>query len=255
MAPADAAADFPPTVRELLDRADRNLAEQLPRAAALMMGSLLKEGLVYVGGAGHSLAMVCETFYRAGGLACVRPLWHPDILPLANALGSTQAERTVGLGEQVIAEARPEPKDVLVVFSNSGRNPYPVELARSGRERGVPVIAVTSAGAAAGAAGRAGSRLADHATVVLDTAVPAGDTVFPSSRPRTAAVSTLSGAYVWARLLTELDGLAEGDGMELPQWRSANMPGGDEANERLFAEYGARIPELGVHPAGARERA
>jgi uncharacterized phosphosugar-binding protein len=120
-----------------------------------------------------------------------------------------------------------------------------VAIASAHAARNVPVIAVTSPDAAAAAAVRAGSTLADHATIVLDTAVPPGDVVHPPESPRTAAVSTVLGAYVWSALLAELDDAAAARGFELPRWTSANVPGGDEVNAGLLARYQTRVPELG----------
>ncbi|GAA1513651.1 SIS domain-containing protein [Streptomyces synnematoformans] len=230
--------------RGLLDDLDRTSGAAVADAATLILDAVAAGGLVYAAGAGHSLAMVCETFYRAGGLACVRPVWDPEILPLNGATASTAAERRPGSGRAMVERVKPGPDDVVVVFSTSGRNPYPVEIAQECMARGVPVVAVTSMPASASATARASTRLADHATVVLDTCVPAGDVVHPAESPRTAAVSTVLGAYVWALLLAELDERAAGRGVELPRWVSANVPGGDEANRRNFTRYGGRIPEL-----------
>ncbi|MGH3356842.1 MAG: sugar isomerase domain-containing protein [Nocardioidaceae bacterium] len=232
-------------VRQLLDRVDRDTVEALGDVADLLIKSLRRGGLVYVAGSGHSLTMVCETFYRAGGLAAVRPLWHPDLLPLSDALRSTRAERTPGLGTRVVGELNPSAEDVVVVFSTSGSNPYPIDVAKACERRGIPVIAVTSRTAAAGATARAETLLTDHADIVLDTAVPPGDSVYPGSDPRTSAVSTLNASYIWAMLLAELDVRAHDQGFELPRWRSANVPDGDRENKALFDRYGPHIPELG----------
>lgn len=231
------------TVRTLLDALDGRV-DAIGRAAALVLDCVEAGGVVHTAGAGHSLAMVCETFYRAGGLAAVRPLWDSEVLPLDGALRSSAAEREPGRGRALVEQARPEPPDVVVVFSTSGRNPYPVEIAQAALERGVPVIAVTSLAASAAASDRAGTRLADHATVVLDTGVPPGDVVHPKENPHTAAVSTILGAYAWSALLAELDRQAADRGVALPLWTSANVPGGDERNVELFARYSDRIPEL-----------
>ncbi|GAA4080202.1 SIS domain-containing protein [Actinomadura miaoliensis] len=238
----------PALVRALLDDLDERSAKPIGDAAALVLEAIAADGLVHVGGAGHSLALVCETFYRAGGLACVRPLWDPSVLPLNDALASTDAERRPGLGLSVVRAADPSPPDVAVVFSTSGRNPYPVEIARECAARGVPVIAVTSPEASRHAAARAESRLTDHATVVVDTAVPPGDVVHPPGAARTAAASTILAAYAWTRLLAELHDLAAGRGLDLPCWTSANVPGGDERNRHLLERYRHRVPELGGPP-------
>ncbi|MEU6643185.1 sugar isomerase domain-containing protein [Saccharomonospora sp. NPDC046836] len=236
-------------VRLLLDEFDAR-HDDLARAARIVLASVAAGGIVHAAGAGHSLAMVCETFYRAGGLAAVRPLWDPEVFPLAGALRSSTAEREPGRGRTLVAATDPAPPDAMVVFSTSGTNPYPVEIAQESLARQVPVIAVTSLAASAGAADRCGARLADQATVVLDTGVPPGDVVYPAGAPRTAAVSTVVGAYAWSALLVELDRQASAQGIPLPLWTSANVPGGDERNAELVTRYRARIPELTGRRAG-----
>ncbi|WP_199429908.1 SIS domain-containing protein [Qaidamihabitans albus] len=235
-------------VRALLDDIDGR-HEAIAGAASLVLDAVEGGGLVYAAGAGHSLAMVCETFYRAGGLAAVRPLWDPAILPLAGARRSSVAERESGRGRAVVAAAGPVPPDVMVVFSTSGRNPYPVEIAQEALARNVPVLAVTSLPASAAATDRMGTRLAEHASIVLDTGVPPGDVAYPAGEPRTGAVSTILCSYLWSLVLAELDDLALARGVKLPLWTSSNVPGGDERNAELMARYGDRVPELTDPPA------
>ncbi|WP_419998819.1 SIS domain-containing protein [Streptomyces boninensis] len=237
-------------VRTLLDELDTAAPAQVTAAAEVLLDCVAGGGVIHAAGAGHSLAMVCEMFYRAGGLACVKPAWDPAVFPLPDAIGSTTAEREPGRGRAVVEKAAPQAPDVMVVFSTSGRNPYPVEIAQESLARGVKVIAVTSLEASAKASDRSGTRLADHATVVLDNRVPHGDVVHPAAEPRTAAVSTVLAAYLWSQVLVELDELAAVRGVELPRWVSANVPGGDEANKALLAAYGPRIPALGAAPQG-----
>lgn len=243
-APRGAGPAFPDRVRALLDDLDAASGAAIDAAAALVLDSVEAGGIVHVAGAGHSLAMVCETFYRAGGLAAVRPIWDPRVVPLDGAVRSTRAEREAGAGRAVVEAAAPAPPDAAVVFSTSGRNPYPVEVAAECRARGVPVVAVTSARAAGGAAARTATALADHADIVLDTCVPPGDVLHPAAAPRTAAVSTILAAYAWSRVLAALDDLAAERGAEPPRWTSANVPGGDEVNAALLARYRHRVPEL-----------
>jgi uncharacterized phosphosugar-binding protein len=134
--------------------------------------------------------------------------------------------------------------DALVVFSTSGVNPYPVELAVTARENNVPVVAVTSSPANAVAPRRADSTLAENATIVLDTLVAPGDSSYPAEAPVTAALSTVANAFLWNQVLATLLDKATAAGVEVPLWRSSNVPGGDEANARYFDLYGPRIPPL-----------
>ncbi|MFI5608030.1 SIS domain-containing protein [Amycolatopsis sp. NPDC051903] len=229
---------------EKLAAARQANAEQLTAAADLVLGVIRSDALVFTAGAGHSLAAVAETFYRAGGLACVYPLYHPELLPLHGAQQSTKTERRSGLAEEVLAERAPGPDDVLVVFSTSGVNPYPVELAAGARRRGASVIAVTSRASVAAAPRRSDTTLVEEATVVLDSLVVPGDASHPAGAPRTAPLSTVVNAFLWNLILAEVLDRGTAEGIDVPLWRSSNVEGGDEANAALLAKYGPRVPAL-----------
>lgn len=226
-------------MRAHLERVERHNADALDRACGLVLDAVRGDGLIYLGGSGHSLAMVLEGFFRAGGLACVYPLYRPEISPLHGAWPATEAERRPGLAEGVLAAARPRPGDVVTIFSNSGANPYPVELAAAAKARGLPVIAVVSGPSMAAAPARAGRKLGQVADLMLDTLAPPGDASYPEDAPRTAALSSLSCVYLWNLLLARLTERAEP-----PLWVSANTPGGDERNAALLDRYSERVPVL-----------
>ena len=228
----------------LTEVADHN-ASAVADVAELLLACVRADGTVLTAGAGHSLAAVAETFYRAGGLACVRPLYHPDLLPMHGAIRSTKAERRSGLAAEVLGPDPLGEQDVLVVFSTSGVNPYPVELAGLVRAAGRPVVAVTSGPANAVAPRRADSTLAENATVVLDTLVPPGDATYPVDLPVAAPISTVVNAFLWNLVLVRLIDLGDEQRVSLPLWRSSNVPGGDAANADLLAHYTPRIPALG----------
>jgi uncharacterized phosphosugar-binding protein len=232
-------------VTQAVQDAESGNTKQVAQAAEAVLATLREDGLVFAAGAGHSLAAVAETFYRAGGLACVYPLYHPELLPLHGAQASTASERRSGLAAEVLAARAPGPQDVLVVFSTSGVNPYPVELARAARAAGAPVIAVSSRPSVAAAPRRAGSTLIEEADIVLDTGVRPGDASFPPDNPRTAALSTVLNAFLWNSVLAKVVSLAGAAGVEVPLWRSSNVAGGDEANAALLAHYLPRVPALG----------
>jgi uncharacterized phosphosugar-binding protein len=229
---------------EKLAAAEEANADQLAAAAEEVLGVIRSDALVFTAGAGHSLAAVAETFYRAGGLACVYPLYHPELLPLHGAQHSTKTERRTGLAEEVLAERAPGPDDVLVVFSTSGVNPYPVELAAGARRRGASVIAVTSRACVAAAPRRSPTTLVEEGTVVLDSLVIPGDASHPAAAPRTAPLSTVVNAFLWNLVLAQVFDRGTADGLDVPLWRSSNVEGGDEANVALLAKYGPRVPAL-----------
>lgn len=232
------------SVRDHLRRVTDHNDRAVTTVAQALLECVRADGLVLTAGAGHSLVAVAETFYRAGGLACVRPLYHPELLPMHGAISSTKAERRSGLAAEVLGAAPLGERDVLVVFSTSGVNPYPVELAGLVRAAGREVVAITSGPASAVAPRRADSTLAERATVVLDTLVPPGDSTYPAEAPVAAPVSTVANAYLWNLVLVRLIDIAAAANVELPLWRSSNVPGGDEANNALLARYTPRVPAL-----------
>ncbi|MDA2808090.1 sugar isomerase domain-containing protein [Nocardiopsis suaedae] len=240
--------DFGARMRDRLEEVQRANADVLEEVAALVVERAVRgDGMVLVAGSGHSMIAVAEAFFRAGGLAPVKPLYHPDLLPLHGAAAATAAERRSGLADEVLdgAGADADRGDLLFVFSTSGVNPYPVELARGARGRGLPVVAFTSRACAAAAPRRAGGTLAEDAGLVVDTLVDPGDAAYPQADPVTAPLSSLANSYLWNLLLASVHDRVRKEDLEPPLWRSANMPGGDEANQRFFSRYGPRVPELG----------
>ncbi|GAA1076954.1 sugar isomerase domain-containing protein [Nocardiopsis composta] len=243
--PDAAEAGFGARMRDHLAEVGEENAAALHAVADLIVQRVVRDGgVLLVAGSGHSMIAVAEAFFRAGGLAAVKPVYSPQLLPLHGAAEATAAERRTGLAAEVLADTGYQESDVLFVFSTSGVNPYPVELARTARERGIPVVAFTSRACSAAAPRRAGGTLAEEADHVIDTLVRPGDASYPENAPVTGPLSSLANTYLWNLLLAAVHDRVKEAGLELPLWRSANMPGGDDANKRFFNRYSPRIPEL-----------
>ncbi|MEU5259573.1 sugar isomerase domain-containing protein [Amycolatopsis sp. NPDC021455] len=238
----DFTTDFGTAVREHLRLVEDRNAATLDTVARRLLDVVRTGRLVHAAAAGHGLAAVLETFYRAGGLACVRPLFHPGLLPLHGAQASTQLERVPGLAATLVAQAGVQPGDVGAVFSNSGVNAFPVEVADELKRRGAYVVAFASRPHMDNAPARSFAKLGELADAVLDTGIPPGDAVVPTPGGTTAALSTLCSTYLWNLLLVRLTTVA-GD-VSLPLWQSSNLPGGDTANERYLDHYRAHVPAL-----------
>lgn len=215
-------------------------AESCQAAAAAIVTTGRAGALVRPAGAGHSLAAVLETFFRAGGLAFVDPLWSTEVLPFGGARRATDAERRPGLGHTVAEAAGITADDTIVVFSNSGVNSYPVEIAQVAKAQGATVIGFTSLASKAAAPRRSGSSIAELSDIVIDTAVPPGDATWPPEAPVTSPVSSMATTALWATVLRRVYDLEP----DLPRWRSANMPGNDGHNNAVLAQFEGRISAL-----------
>ena len=99
---------------------------------------------------------------------------------VVGANGQRQAmfiERVEGLAETILANFDLAPEDVMIVFSAGGIGAVPIEMAAGAKRRGLPVVAVTSVAQSEAASPQhsSGSRLLDHADVVIDLCTPPGD--------------------------------------------------------------------------------
>jgi uncharacterized phosphosugar-binding protein len=239
------ASGFGAAIRSHLARVEEKNAAALDQVAHAMLRVVRGDGLLYTTGTGHSIALVLETFYRAGGLACVQPLYHASLLPLHGAAESTLCEKTPGLGQLMVDNTDPGPGDLAFVFSNSGVNAVPVEVAAALRSRGTPVVAVVSLTGLRALRPRHGCSVVDQADHVLDTMVPPGDAAYPAGGGvATAGLSSLTGVFLWDLLLARLADAAARRGVRLPIWTSSNVEGGAERNRELLAAFQPRVPAL-----------
>src|SRR6059036_34962 len=90
-------------VQQKLERVESSQAGAIQRAGAMMADAYQQDRLIHVyGGGGHTVMMVCEMFFRAGGLANVNPVFGHDISPLCQATKYLEVERTTGYGACLI---------------------------------------------------------------------------------------------------------------------------------------------------------
>jgi len=180
---ATAKGGFLAAARELLDRIAVSQDDALEAASAICAEAIGSGGLAHAFGTGHSRIPVEELFPRYGSYPGFNPIvelsmtFHTQVV---GANGQRQAmfiERVEGLAEQILASFDLAPPDAMLLFSAGGLTAVPIELAIGAQKRGLPVIAVTSvANAAAGAPSHSsGTRLLDHADVIVDLCTPPGD--------------------------------------------------------------------------------
>jgi uncharacterized phosphosugar-binding protein len=167
----------------LLTRIEETQSEPLAEASRLCADAIAAGRLVHLFGSGHSHIPVEEMFPRYGSYPGFNPIvelsltFHTQVV---GANGQRQAmfiERVEGLAETILANFELRPPDVMIVFSVGGLTAVPIEMARGARRRGLPVVAVTSVEHSLGGTPThsSGTRLLDHADVVIDLCTPPGD--------------------------------------------------------------------------------
>ncbi|MEG0512321.1 MAG: SIS domain-containing protein [Clostridia bacterium] len=234
-------------VLKTLEEVCTSQAQSMERAAKLMARTLCEDGLIYLFGCGHSHMLAEEGFYRAGGLGAVCAMLPVEFMLQEGAIKSSALERMECLAPQVYQRYEMTAKDTLVIFSTSGINGMPVEMARLAKAEGIPVIGVCS-----GAYGKEmprhslGLRLADVCEPVIDNCAPYGDAAYPirNTEDQMGPLSTISGAYILNCLLARAAELAGDAGVKAEIYQSGNVTGGHEKNQAMIARYRGRIRAL-----------
>jgi uncharacterized phosphosugar-binding protein len=242
------AQQYTRAVRTLLSEID---GEERPihDAAKLMSETIIRDELIHViGTGGHSNIGTYEMFMRAGGLAPVNGILDPGTLVSMGALRSSRIERTPGYAPAVL-DAFNVTGGVLIIINAYGINAMTIDSALEGKRRGIPTIGVTSRSfgdnipADHPARHPSGKNLYQLVDVFVDCHMPLGDAVveFENVAAKVAPVSTLVLSYTLNLMVIETVRLLKERGVEPPIWISGNMPGGQEAGQKLIAKYRSRI--------------
>lgn len=228
---------------ELIQTIAESENKNIDKAAEIIYNAMRKKGLLHVFCTGHSHMMAEELFYRAGGLVQVNPILEPILMQHEGAVRSTKLERLSGLAKILFDSIDIREGEPFLIASNSGINAVPIEMAKCAVAKGCPVIVVTGKTVSDGPNERSedGKYLYQLADVVINNHVPTGDGLIQSKFGRIGAGSTIACSYIAQRLVVEIVGMYERDGVDLAIYQSANTNGGDEHNKEIFREFTSRI--------------
>src|SRR5436309_9531888 len=221
--------------RAIAELQHRMLASQrdlLALVAHRMADVILGGGRIFTFGTGHSHMLAEEGYARAGGLMSVGPIFDTALTLHGSIALSVKVERTPGLAGDLLDRSGIKPGEILFIYSNSGVNHLPVEMALEAKNRGVMTVTVGSiAFAKVAPLSGIGRRLADVCDFAIDNGGVPGDGIVsvPGLEWKVGPTSTVMGALIWNALVVETTyriQLARGDA---PVGVSFNMPG--------YAEY------------------
>jgi uncharacterized phosphosugar-binding protein len=254
---ADAAARWMDAARELLARLESTQGPAVAAASALCAEAIAGGGLVHLFGTGHSRIPVEEMFPRYGSYPGFHPMaelsmtFHTQVVGDNGQRQAMFIERVEGLAETILSNFDLGPPDVMMVFSAGGLSAVPIEMALGARRRGLAVIAVTSvAQSRAGAPSHSsGTRLLDHADVVLDLCTPPGDamTTIEGLATPVGPGSTIAAVALVNQLKVQTAELLVARGAMLPVLTSASIVGPEasaELFEAAYGEYATRVSRI-----------
>ncbi|WP_299091897.1 SIS domain-containing protein [uncultured Metabacillus sp.] len=223
-------------------------SESMKIVAAKIAESIQQGGIIQLFGCGHSHILTEEVFFRAGGLAPIKPILIEPLMLHEGAVKSSQLERLNDYAAHFLDRQDIQPNDVVIVLSTSGINPVPIDVALYAREKGAFVVGICSFDYRSGQTSRhkSGKFLADVVDLPLNNFSVKGDAILSYDRVKVPFIptSTVIGAAMLNGILAEAIKKIADAGMEPPIFLSGNITGADEHNKKLIQKYSKRIELL-----------
>lgn len=229
-------------------------AASIEKLAKVIYESMYNDGILHLFGTGHSHTIGEEAFHRSGGLAPINALLDPSLMLHEGMTLSSALERLEGYATQyIVPRYALRPGDVMIVFSVSGRNPAPVEVALAAKEKGLFTAGLCSLHMARTYPSRhsSGRHLSDVVDLVIDYDVPEGDVMLPlEKQPELGATgggSTILGMMLVNATLCQVVEHFLDAGETPPLLRCPNVGEAQavvEWNARLLERYKDRLPHL-----------
>ena len=233
-------SDYLKAITELLGRIESEEAAKLSAAAEAVEETICRDGIIHTFGCGHSHLPTLDTFYRAGGLACVSPILDEDLMLHNGAAKSSRMEKMSGIAAEAFRRACVDPKkDLLVVISASGKNAAPVEMCDCAKRAGVKLVTISSS-----AYVEHGAKLLSLGDIAIDCKVPYGDAVIDVGDGKMGGLSTYASLFILNTILIEGAKKALAKGARPPIYTSGNVVGGTAKNVALEERYFGRVKNL-----------
>ena len=231
--------DYLESIVSLLKRVESEEGDNLAAASEAVADVICRDGLVCTFGCGHSHLPCLDTFYRAGGLACVSPILDEDLMLHDGAAKSSRLEKMPGIAAEAFRRSGVTKNDLLVVISASGKNAAPVEMCECAKKAGVRLVTISSS-----AYLDHGAKLLSLGDIAIDCKVPYGDAVIDVGAAKMGGLSTYASLFILNTILIDGAKKALARGTVPPIYVSGNVEGGTAKNVSLEARYFGRVKRL-----------
>ena len=232
-------SDYLRKITICLEQIETGEKEWLDAVSRLVADTIKNDGLIFTFGCGHSHLSGLDAFYRAGGLANVSPMLDTDLMLHNGAAKSSRMEKMSGIASEVFRRYTPSEKDMIFIFSASGKNQVPVEMAQIAKTAGVKSVGVSSF-----AYVEKGGRLHEFVDIAIDCKVPYGDACLDVGEIKMGGLSTYASCFILNTCLINGAKLALQEGVRPPVYVSGNIEGGREHNIKLENLFMNRVKHL-----------
>lgn len=246
-------------VVKIVDRVLNEEDQAIRRAVEACTDSIASGRGVLLFGAGHSALPCLEAFPRIGSPVGFIQITEPVLSYNGHVIGKggqrqmSFLEKTSGLAGAILANYRLAPEDTLVVISNSGINPLPVELTAEANRRGVTTIGLGSRAhsEANQPLNPLNRRLLEIADIPIDNHLPPGDTLISLGEgDEVGAGSTIVHMLILNGLIVETAAALRERGCSLVLYPNHNASGNQDElhrqEEAVYRAYGELLDKYRI---------
>lgn len=226
------ASQFFSALRNVFNQIEETQLETISKVASWGADAIAADRLIVLFGSGHSFIPTMDTYPRIGSYPGWLPIHELSTSYMPTILGNQALrqtlflERVEGFGRVVLENYRFDPRDILIVISNSGVNAMGIDVALGGKEQGLRTVAITSLvhSKASNSRHSSGKRLFEVCDEVIDTCVPQGDALvtIPEFSHKVASASTIAACTIMQSLMAEVAQNLAARGVRLPIFPSHN---------------------------------
>jgi uncharacterized phosphosugar-binding protein len=239
--------------QKVFDRLQSTQEGVIQEVAIWAADAITADRFVFLFGTGHSALPTMDAYPRIGCYPGWYPLHELSTAYIANTLGNQGLrqtlfiEKTAGFGQVMLENYRLDPKDLMIVISNSGVNTMGVDVALEAKQQGLKTVAVTSIehSKVSKSYHPSGKRLYEVCDRTIDTCMPQGDALVEVSGfgHKVAAASTIMGCIVLQSLVAETAKELASRGVSFPVFPSHNTKLSHEEMEKVEAMAEAVLEE------------
>jgi uncharacterized phosphosugar-binding protein len=255
------AIDFLSALKDVLAKFEATQMQAVDQAAEWVADAVEAERFGVLFGTGHSYMAAADSFPRIGSFPAWLPIHEMStsyIGTISGNMGLRQGiflEKVPGFADVILENYRLDPRDVMIVISNSGVNAVPIEVALNAKRQGLKTVAVTSCAHSSASESRheSGQRLYQVCDLAIDTCMPHGDALVEVQGlgAKVAAASTIMSLVAMQTLSAQVARKLVARGIGLPVYPSHNAKMTPEEHarvegmvENVMKEYARRTAHI-----------
>jgi len=227
---------FTKKINEIINKVSNTEKNKIKKIAEILSNKYLEGSHLYIFGTGHNHCIAEESLHRAGAFAGVTPILDNKTNFSQGITKASANERNSSLAKKIFKKYKPLKNDSIIIFSNSGVNQLPIEIAKIAKKEGLFVVTVLSIKYANSLTLKPDNKLSEYSDIYINNHSPIGDTILNTKKIGISSSSTIIGIYILNALWTEMYNYLKNEKL-LPFYKSSNLPKSNLHNKKIEKKF------------------